>query len=107
MSANEVMHLAKALIEKGTVTFSFFDTNRPGERLVVCVREADEWDRLDAEAEGNPEVEIGEDFMVCQPQKGQTAITTSLRFQNAYEASSAVFDARLSILRKQHAPSSH
>jgi len=98
MSHTEIQNLARILIEAKAVAFSFFNEAAPGERIVVAVRESDQWDLVDAEAEGNPEVRPGEDFVVGSPRSGEVEITTSLRFTSASEAGTVVLRERLSML---------
>jgi hypothetical protein len=98
MSHTEIQNLARILIESKAVAFSFFKEAAPAERITIAVRECDQWDQIDAEAEGNPEVRLGEDFVVGRPRGGQAEIPTSLSFKGASEAGTAVLMERLSML---------
>jgi hypothetical protein len=98
MGNTEIQNLARILIEAKAVAFSFYNAVTPGERIVVAVRECDQWDQVDAEVEGNSEVQLGENFVVGYPRRGQVEIATSLRFTSAAEAGTAVLRERLSIL---------
>jgi hypothetical protein len=100
MSQAEIQNLARILIENKAVAFSFLNEAVPGKRTVVAIRECNQWDQIDAEVEGNPEVQPGEDFVVGHPSKGEAEIITSLRFRSVTEAGTAVLSERLSILER-------
>ncbi len=100
MSAIEVRHLAQILLESGAVAFSFLNEAVPGERVSVSVRVCDQWDQIDAQVEGNPEVQPGEGFVIGPPRMNQVPIVTSLRYRSESEAGTAILRERQSMLEE-------
>ena len=97
LQTKAIEDLARALIERKTVSFSFFDVARPGERISVTIRFADEWDAGDAEAERYPPCVVGEDLVIASPRAREAVVQTALRFEDRISAGQAVIEAWRSI----------
>jgi hypothetical protein len=81
-----IQSLAALVVEKKRVAFSFFDESANGERSAVSIREADDWDRIDSEAEGSTEADGYEFYVVGYLRSGEVPFDTELSFKNKYEA---------------------
>lgn len=77
-----IQSLAALVVEKKRVAFSFFDESANGERNSVSIREGDDWDRADSEAEADGD----EFYVVGYLRSGEVPFNTELSFKNKYEA---------------------
>jgi len=99
--ANFSMHtiesLANLLLGNKRVAFSFFDESKGGARNFVSCREADDWDRIDSQVEGNAEVDGDDFYVIGQPRSGEISHETNLVFKNSSEAGNFVISKCISL----------